>query len=105
MRALDRLTVQFKTSQPVPSLIEQVGRAFILSKKASTGLTTADFNAGKGMIGTGPYRFVEWLPGQRLVMKRFAEYWGAKPDFENVTLRFIPKDAARLAALLAGDST
>ena len=54
MRALDRLTVQLKTSQPVPSLIEQVGRAFILSKKAASGLTTADFNAGKGMVGTGP---------------------------------------------------
>ncbi len=41
MRALDRLTVQLKTSQPVPSLIEQVGRAFILSKKAaSEDLTT-----------------------------------------------------------------
>lgn len=103
MRALDRLTVQLKTSQPVPSLIEQIGRAFILSKKASTGLTTADFNAGKGMVGTGPYRFVEWQPGQRLVMKRFPDYWGPKPDFENVTLRFIPKDASRLAALLAGD--
>ena len=38
MRALDRLTVQLKTSQPVPSLIEQVGRAFILSKKAASGL-------------------------------------------------------------------
>jgi peptide/nickel transport system substrate-binding protein len=103
MRALDRLTVQLKTSQPVPSLIEQVGRAFILSKKASTGLTTADFNAGKGMVGTGPYKFVEWQPGQRLVMKRFDGYWGPKPDFENVTLKFIPKDASRQAALLAGD--
>ncbi|MGH8618329.1 MAG: ABC transporter substrate-binding protein [Burkholderiales bacterium] len=103
MRALDRLTVQFKTSQPVPSLIEQVGRAFILSKKAATGLATADFNAGKGMVGTGPYQFVEWLPGQRLVLKRFANYWGPKPDFENVTMKFIPKDASRTAALLAGD--
>ena len=103
MRALDRLTVQLKTSQPVPSLIEQVGRAFIMSKKASTGLTTADFNAGKGMVGTGPYQFVEWRPAQRLVLKRNPAYWGPQPDFENVTLKFIAKDAGRLAALLAGD--
>src|SRR6185436_9013554 len=47
MRALDRLTVQLKTSQPVPTLIENIGRAFIQSKKASAGLSTADFNAGK----------------------------------------------------------
>jgi peptide/nickel transport system substrate-binding protein len=48
IRALDRLTVQVKTAQPVPTLIEQIGRAFIMSKKASSGLATADFNAGKG---------------------------------------------------------
>ncbi len=103
MRALGPLTVQVKTATPVPSLIEQIGRVFIQSKKSATGLTTADFNAGKGMIGTGPYRFVEWKPGQHLMLKRNADYWGPKPDFENVTIRFIPKDAARLAALLAGD--
>lgn len=103
MRALDRLTVQLKTSQPVPLLIEQIGRAFILSKKAATGLTTADFNAGKGMIGTGPYQFVEWRPAQQLLLRRNPGYWGARPDFDNVTLRFIAKDASRLAALLAGD--
>ena len=103
MRALDRLTVQLKTSQPVPSLIEQVGRAFIMSKKASTGLTTADFNAGKGMVGTGPYKFVEWRPAQHLKLTRNMAYWGPQPDFENVTLKYISKDAGRLAALLAGD--
>ncbi len=103
MRALDRLTVQLKTSKPVPTLIEQVGRAFILSKKAASGLTTADFNAGKGMIGTGPFKFVEWRPAQHLKLVRNAAYWGAKPDFENVTLKYIPKDVARISALLAGD--
>jgi peptide/nickel transport system substrate-binding protein len=103
MRALDRLTVQLKTSQPVPSLIEQVGRAFILSKKAASGLATADFNAGKGVIGTGPYKFVEWRPAQHLKLARNPVYWGPRPDFENVTLKYIAKDAGRLAALLAGD--
>ncbi|HEX3171489.1 MAG TPA: ABC transporter substrate-binding protein, partial [Burkholderiales bacterium] len=102
-RALDRLTVQLKTSQPVPSLIEQVGRAFILSKKAATGLATADFNAGKGMVGTGPYKFVEWRPAQYLKLVRYAAYWGPRPDFENVTLKYISKDAGRIAALLSGD--
>lgn len=103
MRALDRLTVQLKTSQPTPSLIEQVGRAFILSKKAASGLTTTDFNAGKGMIGTGPYKFVEYRPAQHLKLARNAAYWGPKPDFENVTLKYIAKDVARTAALIAGD--
>jgi len=103
IKALSSLVVQIKTAQPLPQLMEQIGRAFIMSRKSASGLTTADFNAGKGLAGTGPYHFVEWLAGQRLVLKRFGAYWGPKPDFENVTVRFIPKDAARAAALLAGD--
>jgi len=103
MKALNKLTLQIKTAQPAPQLMEQIGRIFVLSRKAAQGLATADFNAGRGMAGTGPYRFVEHQAGQRLVLKRNAQYWGPKPDYENVTLRYIPKDAARLAALLAGD--
>ena len=54
-------------------------------------------------MGTGPYKFVEWRPAQHLKLVRNAAYWGAKPDFENVTLKYIAKDVARIAALLAGD--
>src|SRR2546421_522969 len=83
---------QIKTARPLPQLIEQISFVFILSKKAATGLSTADFNAGKGVIGTGPYKFVAWKPGQSITLKKNAGYWGKKADFENVTLKFIPKD-------------
>ncbi|TMH01246.1 MAG: ABC transporter substrate-binding protein, partial [Betaproteobacteria bacterium] len=98
-----KLTVQIKTGRPLPQLIEQISFVFILSKKAATGFSTADLNAGKGVIGTGPYKFVAWKPGQSITLKKNAGYWGKKADFENVTLKFIPKDAGRVAALLAGD--
>src|SRR6202140_3426186 len=98
-----KLTVQIRTARPLPQLIEQISFVFILSKKAAAGLSTADFNAGKGVIGTGPYKFVEWKPGQSITLKKNAGYWGKKADFENVTLKFIPKEGGRGAALLAGD--
>src|SRR6202165_3703405 len=98
-----KLTVQIRTARPLPQLIEQISFVFILSKKAAAGLSTADFNAGKGLIGTGPYQFVEWKPGQSITLKKNAGYWGKKAGFANGTLKFIPKDSWRLAALLAGD--
>src|SRR3984893_2012956 len=98
-----KLTVQIRTARPLPQLMEQISFVFVMSKKAAAGLSTADFNAGKGVIGTGPYKFVEWKPGQSITLKKNAGYWGKKADFENVTLKFIPKDAGRVAALLAGD--
>jgi len=103
MTVIDPLTLKIRTTSPAPSMMEQVGLVYILSKKVATGLATADYNAGKGMVGTGPFRYGEWKNGDRLTMTRNDAYWGHKPAYEKVTLRFIAKDASRVAALLAGD--
>src|SRR5690606_27838024 len=50
----------------------------------------------------GPYKFVSWTPGDQLVLTRNDDYWGPKPAFDKVTIRFITNDAARVAALLSG---
>lgn len=54
-------------------------------------------------VGTGPFRFVEYRPGQRLVVERNPEYWGepARPD--RITFRFFPDPTTRVLALLAGE--
>ncbi len=103
VEAIDPLTVRIKTTSPTPSLIEQVGTVFMLSAKAAAGMNTSDLNAGKGMIGTGPYRFDRWQPGQRLDMTRNDAYWGGKPAWDHVSLRYMPAAGSRVAALLAGD--
>jgi len=36
---------------------------------------------GDAAAGTGPYTFVEWLPGQRIVLERYDDYWGETPAF------------------------
>jgi peptide/nickel transport system substrate-binding protein len=57
---------------------------------------------GDKPTGTGPYRFVSWEKGQRLVLERNPDYWGQKPKYDR--LIFVPlTDAdARLSALRAG---
>src|SRR4029453_18443137 len=74
----------------------------IVQAKAAKGATTADFNSGKAVVGTGPYKLVEWVNGERLVVERNDRYWGAKPQWARVTEKVIAKDPTRLAALLAG---
>lgn len=55
-------------------------------------------------IGTGPYKFVERRPNQHVMMTRFEEYWGEKPETRNVTLKIVPEEQARLAQVLAGEA-
>ncbi|MEI6877308.1 MAG: ABC transporter substrate-binding protein, partial [Spirochaetota bacterium] len=62
-----------------------------------------DFNTGKATLGAGPYKFVEWVPGDRIVLERNENYYGKKPYAQKATYRFISNDSARIAALLSGD--
>jgi len=54
-------------------------------------------------IGTGPFIFKEWTPGNRLVMVRNDNYWGISPTLSEVTFRVIPDDTSRVVALEKGD--
>jgi peptide/nickel transport system substrate-binding protein len=78
----------------------------IISKKYGEGATTADYNSGKAAIGTGPYKFVKWVPGDRIELKANENYHGAgtgKPKYKNVLFKPIKSGPARIAALLAKD--
>jgi len=98
----DDYTLVVKTHAPYPQLLSDFANIFIVSARAAKGATTADFNSGKAVVGTGPYRLVEWVNGERLVVERNDRYWGKRPGWARVTERVIAKDPTRLASLLAG---
>ncbi len=65
--------------------------------------TLDDTNAGKGFVGTGPFRFREWLPGDHLLVERNPDYWQpGKPYLDGVELRLTPDPQAALVALESG---
>ncbi|UJW73810.1 ABC transporter substrate-binding protein [Rhizobium sp. SL42] len=102
MKAIDDLTVEFKTKKPAPDFIEQVGFVYIVSKKVAETATIEDFNSGKAAIGTGAYKFKSWTPGDNLTLTRNDDFWGKSQDFDTVTIKFISNDASRVAALRSG---
>src|SRR5262249_41436572 len=53
--------------------------------------------------GTGPFKFVQWVRDERLVLEKNPDYWKGAADLNRVTFRYIPEFSARLAALLAGE--
>ncbi len=53
--------------------------------------------------GTGPFRFVEWVKDDRIVLERNPDYWGAKPYLDKVVFRSIPENTVRLLALESGE--
>jgi peptide/nickel transport system substrate-binding protein len=99
---VDPHTIRFKTAAPYPLLPVDLSSVYIINRKMVEA-PTVDFNAGKAAIGTGPFRFVEYKPGDRITLQRNDTYWGQKPHWANVTLRLMTNNATRVSALLSGD--
>ena len=57
----------------------------------------------KTPVGTGPYRFVEYLPGNRMVYERFDRYWGQPARTKELVFQIIREPGTRVAALESGD--
>jgi len=61
-----------------------------LSKEARATFSIRNSEFGRHPVGTGPFRFVEWLPDQFIHLRRNEDYWGAKAEPRNVFFRVIP---------------
>lgn len=103
LEIVDARTLRMHTAGPAPLLPTYLSQVMIVSRRLHAEATTADFNSGKSAIGTGPFRLISHANGDRIVMERNDQYWGAKPHWSNVTYRMVTNDAARTAALLSGD--
>ena len=100
---IDPYTIRLKTATPYGAMPQDLNAIMIVSKKAALNATPADFDSGKAMIGSGPYKFVRWARGDRVELARFEGYWDRKPAWDKVTFRMMSNDPARTAALLSGD--
>ena len=100
---IDDHTIQIVTERPYPLMPNDVSTIHIISKKNGSGAKTPDYNSGKAAIGTGPYKFSEYVPGDRIVLVRNEDYFGDKPEWTKVTFKPIKSGPSRVAALLAGD--
>jgi peptide/nickel transport system substrate-binding protein len=100
VEVLDRFTVQLVTKQPEAAAIRMIEDFGIVSA-AYTKAHPAILNTKPN--GTGAYRFVEWVKDDHLTMEAFPGYWRGAAAIPRVTWRAIKDDAARVAALVAGE--
>lgn len=103
VKVVDPHTIVFKTATPHVLLPSDLASVMIVSKLHGEKATTEDYNSGKAAIGTGPYKFAEYVPNQRVVLKANYGYWGGEEPWDKVTFKILTNAAARVAALLSGD--
>ncbi len=65
-------------------------------------LDNAEWNR-KPTVGCGPYNFAEWEAGSFARFTARDDYWAGRPKLDEIFIRFVPDDAAQVAALKTGD--
>ncbi len=105
VEVVDDYTVRFHTSKPYPVLLAYMTtRPHIVPPEyyeRTWKLEGPDsFNANP--VGSGPYRFVEFVPDDHLTLEAFEGYWGGAPEIPRITYRPIAESGTRLAEFLTG---
>jgi peptide/nickel transport system substrate-binding protein len=95
---IDPLTIEFEIERQIGRFLFDLGRgdAVIVAPES------ADNNANEP-IGTGPFAFVQWDKGSRVVLEAYAPYWGEPVHLTRASYVFISDTATMTNALLAGD--
>ncbi len=96
--AIDDVTVEIGLDQPKGSLLSNLawGDAVIVSPASADGNAT-------NPVGTGPFRFSQWVQGDRVELVKNPDYWGEPAKLDKVTFKFISDPTAAFAAMMAGD--
>lgn len=89
---VDPYTVKIVTDKPQPILPTMIVPVTIMSPNTPQGEMTDH------PIGTGPYEFVNRIPGQEINLKRFAGYWGEQPQVENA--KYVWRNESSVAAAM-----
>ena len=92
---IDDYTVRINYSEPGPKL-DGIATMQIFPQEALETIETVP-------VGTGPFKFVEWVPGDRMVATRFEDYWQeGLPYLDKVVIKPIPDEQSRMVNLMAG---
>jgi peptide/nickel transport system substrate-binding protein len=101
IEVVDAHTIRFRTALPYPLMPSDMTQVAMINRQFANA-STEDFNSGKAAIGTGPYKVVRYTKSDRIELARNDAWWGGKTPWEKVSLRILPNDATRVAALLSG---
>ncbi len=105
VKVLDEYTVQVTLKQPSAVLLAKLSLAGVFSMVDPQEVMKQGDKYGTPAskpIGTGPFKFVEWVKDDHITLERNNEWWGGPPRIAKLIFRSIPDNSARFAELKAG---
>jgi peptide/nickel transport system substrate-binding protein len=100
--ALDDYTFRVTYEKPFAPALTSWGNLVVLPKHLLEGKDVAKSALGRKPIGTGPYRFREWISRDRVVLEANPNYFEGRPYLDRYVIRVIPDLATMFLELKAG---
>lgn len=103
----DDKTIVFKLKRPYPDFVsetfydESVLPKHILERDLGRNFHSSRFHHAP--VGSGPFRFKEWVSGSHLIVERNPNYYGEGPYLDEILFKFIPNENALLVQLQTGE--
>ncbi|MUK88742.1 glutathione ABC transporter substrate-binding protein [Ornithinibacillus sp. L9] len=113
IEVVDDYTVRFTTEFPfsaLPAHLAHNGGAMVSLEQIEADYAAMEAGEDPGSVinenpvGTGFFKFDEWVPGQHVRLVRNDDYWGEPAKLDSVTFKVVDEDLTRVAELRTGDS-
>ncbi len=98
--ALDDTTVEFKLSEPCVTFIYTVAQMGIVPEKAYSDQFGLEADQ---IIGSGPYKMVQWDKGQQFILEANEDYYGEQPEIKRAVVLIQTEEDVRLVAAQSGE--
>lgn len=96
---VDNYTIDIITKTPCPNLLYKFATLYILSKNYTSSIQDTNET---WPIGTGPYKLVEYFPGDHITLERFDHYWNELPEVKTVIFKKMNSSEELKNALIGG---
>lgn len=101
VEVIDPLTLHIVTKAPDAVLDMRLATLLVVSKAAVEAMGLDAYALQP--VGTGPYKVIEYVSNDHLILESFDDYYGGLPPFSKVTLRMIPEVSTRIASILSNE--
>ena len=106
-KSIDKTTVRMTTTAPLAEEILTYQLTTYEVMPPSVYADESDANLAKvsaNPVGSGPYKFVEWIKDDHLTLQAFDGYWGKKPAFAKLIWKPVTQVETRVLALQTGEA-